>query len=64
MATTSIKKNFVINSKKSALEIASQLIDIEKSVIPTLNRPRISRPVMPDQILSFFSKTDTKSDRR
>lgn len=64
MATTSIKKNFVVNSKKSALEIASQLIDIENSVIPTLNRPRISRPVVSDQILSFFSKTDTKSDRR
>ena len=62
MATTSIKKNFVINSKKSALEIASKLVDVEKTVMPTLNRPRISRPVMPEQILSYFS--DSKTDRR
>ena len=64
MATTSIKKNFVINSKKSALEIASQLIDVEKSVMPTLNRPRISRSVTSDQIISYFSKSNNKPDRR
>ncbi|MBQ4379493.1 MAG: hypothetical protein II821_09915 [Treponema sp.] len=61
MATTSIKKNFVINSKKSALEIASKLVDVEKTVVPTLNRPRISHPVMSEQILSYFS--ESKSDR-
>ncbi len=64
MATTSIKKNFVINSKKSALEIANQLVDIEKSTIPTLNRPRISHPVMSEQILSYFSEATSKADRR
>ena len=64
MATTSIKKNFVINSKKSALEIASQLIDVENTVMPTMNRPRISRPVTADQILSYFSKADLKTDGR
>lgn len=31
MATSSIRKNFVINSKKSAVEIAQQLIDSEKN---------------------------------
>ena len=61
MATTSIKKNFVINSKKSALEIASKLVDVEKTVVPTLYRPRISRLVMSEQILSYFS--ESKSNR-
>ena len=64
MATTSIKKNFVINSKKSALEIANQLVDVEESAIPTLNRPRISRPVTSEQILSYFSEATSRAYRR
>ena len=58
MATSSIKKSFIISSKKSALEIANQLIDVEKTVTPTLNRPRISRVIMSNQVLSYLSKTD------
>lgn len=56
MATSSIKKSFVISNKKSALEIANQLIDVEKSVTPTLNRPRISQTVAAKQVLSYLSK--------
>lgn len=60
MATSSIKKNFVINSKKSALEIATQLLNIENSCIPTLNRSRISKPVMGEQLAAYFSNADTE----
>lgn len=55
MATSSIKKNFVINSKKSAVEIAKELINIEQSDTPTLNRKRIAKPVLAENIISYFS---------
>ncbi len=53
MATSSIKKNFVINSKKSAIELANRLLEVENAVVPTLNRPRISRLVGMDGVASF-----------
>ncbi len=56
MATSSIKKNFIISSKKSALEIATQLLNVENSMSPTLNRPRISKQVAADQLVSYFSE--------
>lgn len=56
MATSSIKKNFVINSKKSAIELANRLLEVENAVVPTLNRPRISRLVGVEGVASFFEK--------
>ena len=57
MATSSIKKSFVVSGKKSALEIANQLIDVEKTVTPTLNRPRISQPVEAKYVFSYLAKS-------
>ncbi|MCR5623316.1 MAG: hypothetical protein K6G18_15860 [Treponema sp.] len=58
MATSSIKKSFVISSKKSALEIATQLLNVENSMPPTLNRPRKSKPVAANQLVSYFSEKE------
>ena len=63
MATSSIKKNFVISNKKSAIEIVTQLLDIENTITPTLDRPRISHSVRSDQLISYFSGKDFNSAR-
>ncbi len=56
MPTSSIKKNFVINSKKSAIELANRLLEVENSVVPTLKRPRISRLVGMDGVACFIDQ--------
>ena len=58
MATSSIKKNFVISSKKSALEVAKHLLEVENTDTPTLKRPRVSHLVIADQISSYFASMD------
>lgn len=60
MATSSIRKNFVINSKKSAVEIAQQLIDSEKMPLPSINRLGLAKMLCGDELLKFLKKTDSK----
>ena len=60
MATSSIRKNFVINSKKSAVEIAQQLIDSEKMPLPSINRLGLAKMLCGDELLKFLEKADSK----
>lgn len=60
MATSSIRKNFVINSKKSAVEIAQQLIDSEKMPLPSINRLGLAKMLCGDELLKFLKKADSK----
>lgn len=60
MATSSIRKNFVINSKKSAVEIAQQLIDSEKMPLPSINRLGLAKMLCGDELIKFLKKADSK----
>lgn len=60
MATSSIRKNFVINSKKSAVEIAQQLIDSEKMPLPSIYHLRLAKMLCGDELLKFLKKSGSK----
>lgn len=60
MATSSIRKNFVINSKKSAVEIAQQLIDSEKMPLPSNNRFGASKMLCGEELLKFLKKSECR----
>lgn len=60
MATSSIRKNFVINSKKSTLEIAQQLIDSEKMPLPSINHLGLAKMLSGDELLKFLKKSGSK----
>ena len=62
MATSSIKKNFVVNSRKSALELANQLLEVENAIIPTLNRPRISHRLEADKLMIFLTNRSKENN--
>ncbi|MGN0729942.1 hypothetical protein [Treponema sp.] len=50
----------MINSKKSAVEIAQQLIDSEKMPLPSINRLGLAKMLCGDELLKFLKKTDSK----
>lgn len=64
MATSSIRKNFVISSKKSAVEIAEQLINSETLPLPSSSRSRSSKLLYGDDLLRFLKKAENKSQSK
>lgn len=61
MATSSIRKNFVVNSKKSAMEIASQLVSAENISLPKTDRKHISNVLRGEELLNFLKKSENKT---
>lgn len=61
MATSSIRKNFVVNSKKSAMEIASQLVSAENTSLPKTDRKHISNVLRGEGLLNFLRKSENKT---
>lgn len=61
MATSSIRKNFVINTKKSAAEIAQKLIESENLPLPSNNRLRNVKMLCGEELLKFLKKTENQN---